>query len=226
MAKDSSNRMNCFIQARMSSKRLPGKVLYSTNKGEKVLLSIYRRLEQSLFLDKIIILTSSENSDDPIQDLCQQEGLKCMRGPLENVYSRFSMALAEYPCSAFLRICADSPFVNIPMIDHAISNFFEKKECYYLSNTIKRTFPKGLSVQICNTQQFLSPSYSSQEEFSYEHICSSFESQEFSMKRISLSTKQIFDRSSYALDEKEDLDLLEINSEIEIDQSMFTYERI
>ena len=124
----------------MSSKRLPGKVLYSTNKGEEVLLSIYRRLEQSLFLDKIIILTSSENSDDPIQDLCKQEGLKCMRGPLENVYSRFSMALAEYPCSAFLRICADSPFVNIPMIDHAICNFFEKKECYYLSNTIKRTF--------------------------------------------------------------------------------------
>ena len=46
------------------------------------------------------------------------------------------------------------------------------------------------------------------------------------MKRISLSTKQIFDRSSYAIDEKEDLDLLELNSEIEIDQSMFTYEKI
>ena len=116
-----------LIPSRLESKRLPGKVLYSTHEGEKVLLSIYRRLEKSLFLDEIIILTSSESSDDPIQDLCKQEGLKYMRGPLENVYKRFSMALAEYPCSAFLRICADSPFVNIPMIDHAICNFYEKK---------------------------------------------------------------------------------------------------
>ena len=141
-----------FIQARMSSKRFPGKVLAPFN-GIPILTCVIERVNKVIPSSRIVVLTSMDQSDDPLVCYMQSAGISVHRGALENVFARFKSCLREYPCSRFFRICADSP-----LLDHAILQTMliknDKSDVDLITNVFPRTFPKGQSVEMLNADTF------------------------------------------------------------------------
>ncbi len=106
-----------FIQARMSSSRLPGKVLLPF-RDSTVLQYLYRKCEDINGIDKVVILTSVESSDDEIERICDLEGMKVFRGDLLNVLKRYKSA-SRLLCEEedyVIRLCADSPLIDSALI--------------------------------------------------------------------------------------------------------------
>lgn len=145
--------MNLFIQARMSSSRFPGKMLAPLN-GKPLIDHITERISKLKNIDRFVVLTSIEPSDDPLACYLEQKGVDVFRGPLDNVYERFKVALAVYPCESFIRICGDSPIINTDLIDY-MARLYLGVGCDFLSNVQHKKFPKGQSVEIINSDLFL-----------------------------------------------------------------------
>ena len=138
--------MRILIQARMNSKRLPGKVLRKINNIEILLWTInrLRKLNNSF---NLAVITSNEISDDPIENFCKKNCIDIYRGSLNNVADRFVDACKFFQVNAFVRICADSPFIDHLIVEEAVEIFFSDN-FDLVTNVQKRTFPKGQSVEV------------------------------------------------------------------------------
>ena len=142
--------MIAFIQARMSSRRLPRKSLMSIA-GRPMLYWVINNVRKSLLANDVIVLTSTEMDDNKIEAFCSQEGVKCIRGDLTNVHSRFLSALSETGVQAFVRISGDSPLIDPDLIDQAIA-MYQENAVDIVTNTSPRSFPKGQSIEVINSQ--------------------------------------------------------------------------
>ncbi|HEY4078899.1 MAG TPA: glycosyltransferase family protein [Rhizomicrobium sp.] len=112
------------IQARMSSSRLPGKVLMPVA-GKPLLWHLVHRLKQCRTVDVVAIATSVDARDDAIEQFCAAEGLVCVRGSLDNVLDRYRLA-AEVTCArTLLRVTGDSPLIDPGFIDYLVEGFTE-----------------------------------------------------------------------------------------------------
>ena len=113
--------MNCIaiIQARMSSTRLPGKVLEDIN-GISLLNHIYLRLSNCLNVDKIVVATSIEKSDDILVEHCLRHNIEVFRGSLDNVLSRFISIIEMFQPKLIARITGDCPLIYPDFIDFQI----------------------------------------------------------------------------------------------------------
>ena len=143
----------CFVQARYSSKRLRGKVLKKF--GNLTLLEILlKRLNKSKKIGRIIVLTSNSKEDKKIIQICKKNKIDYFIGSLNNVYSRFKIAVKKYSAKKIIRICADSPLIDWRIVDKMI-NLSEKFRSYDIISNVKiRTFPKGQSVEILKSKIF------------------------------------------------------------------------
>lgn len=139
-------RVLAIIQARMSSIRLPGKVLLDLN-GEPTILRIVDRLKKALTVDEIIVATSLDESDNQLFELLCSKKIECFRGDLDDVLSRFIGVLISSDAEVVIRITADCPLVMPKLVDQMVNDFL-LLDLDYLSNTITPTFPDGLDVEI------------------------------------------------------------------------------
>lgn len=136
-----------ILQARMSSSRLPGKVLMPLA-GAPMLVRQIERLSRSRRIDRIVVATSANPGDDVIEKCARREGIDCHRGPLDDVLARFLGALAAYPAETVVRLTADCPFADPDVIDETIAVFQESGADYASNTPPHRTFPKGLDVEV------------------------------------------------------------------------------
>lgn len=123
-----------IVQARMTSTRLPGKVLMSV--GSKTMLEhCLERLKFSKKVDIWILATSIEASDDPIAEMCKEKNIKCFRGPMEDVLSRYYHAAKtlEHEPKTIVRVCCDNPTHHGEVIDFCIQEF-QRYGVDYFSN--------------------------------------------------------------------------------------------
>jgi len=135
-----------IIQARMSSSRLPGKVLKQII-GKPMLALQLERVARSVKLDKIIVATSGSVDDDAINEYCAGAGVACFRGSLGDVLDRYRRAAQYYNADCIVRLTGDCPLVDPDVIDHVI-DVYQQAECDYASNTIDPTYPDGLDVEV------------------------------------------------------------------------------
>lgn len=142
--------MLCIIQARYSSKRLPGKVLKKIL-GVTVLKRVINQVKKSKKISKIIVATSKHYSDKEIINFCNKNKIYCLSGPLNNVFKRFHSIIAHEHCKSFVRISADSPLLDSSLIDKGVT-LFNKTQSDIVTNVFPRTFPKGFSVEVINSQ--------------------------------------------------------------------------
>lgn len=137
-----------FVQARMSSTRLPGKVLKPVL-GKPLLTYLCERLKRVSNANVFRILTSKEKEDDVIANYCIENGISYFRGSLENVLDRYYQAALVYKPDAIVRITADCPLIDPNVIDNVISTYKQTFPKYdYVSNSLERTFPRGMDAEI------------------------------------------------------------------------------
>lgn len=142
-----------IILSRFNSSRLPGKALLEI-KGKPVLKYILERVSQVIDKSNIIIATSSEKTDDPIADFANKEEINCYRGSLNNVSERFLKASQNSGWDYAIRINGDNIFVDTNLLSEMID--LAKSGCYdFISNIDKRTFPKGMSIEIVKSSYYL-----------------------------------------------------------------------
>lgn len=135
-----------ILQARMSSSRLHGKVLKPIL-GEPMLWRQIERLLRSQMIDRLIVATSSDVSDDPIEELCKAKGIYCFRGNLEDVLDRFYHAARPFDPSHIIRLTGDCPVADPALIDQMV-DFHLFGDFDYTSNVIEPSYPDGLDVEI------------------------------------------------------------------------------
>jgi len=135
-----------ILQARLSSTRLPGKVLKPIL-GVPMLLRQVERVRRARCIERLVLATSDDPSDDAIGKLCHENDIECFRGSLNDVLDRFYQAAKDKNPDYVIRLTGDCPLIDPDIIDrvvrHGVAGEFD-----YASNTIKPTFPDGLDVEV------------------------------------------------------------------------------
>jgi spore coat polysaccharide biosynthesis protein SpsF (cytidylyltransferase family) len=142
----SRKTVTAIVQARMSSTRLPGKVLQPII-GKPMLSLQLERISRSRLITHICVATSTDSSDDAIADLCRDLDIDYFRGSLSDVLDRFYQASQKYTSDLLVRLTGDCPLCDPEVIDtvteRALSGPFD-----YVSNCLRRTYPVGLDTEV------------------------------------------------------------------------------
>lgn len=138
------------LQARMSSTRLPGKVMKPLL-GEPMILRQLERIRRAERIDRLAVATSDHTSDDPLAAQLREAGVDVHRGPLDDVLARYAGAVRAFgPANHVVRLTADCPLADWRVIDACIG-FHLDGGFDYTSNDLERSFPHGLDVEVMTT---------------------------------------------------------------------------
>jgi spore coat polysaccharide biosynthesis protein SpsF len=134
------------VQARMSSTRLPGKVLRDLG-GRPVLGWVVRAAQTATLVDEVVVATSTDPSDDAIEHFCTEHGVRVHRGPLDDVLTRFCGAATATGAGVVVRLTADCPLLDPAVIDATIAAR-RAADVDYASTVEARSLPRGLDVEV------------------------------------------------------------------------------
>ncbi|MBW2975069.1 UDP-2,4-diacetamido-2,4,6-trideoxy-beta-L-altropyranose hydrolase [Candidatus Woesearchaeota archaeon] len=192
-----------IIQARLNSERLNKKVLMDIG-NKSILELIIHRLKKSKKIDNIIIATSTNKENDRIASLAEKLKIDCFRGSEEDVLERIFNAAKKFKADIVVRITADEPLIDPKIVDRAISGHIEKKS-EYTSTTIKRTFPKGVDVEVLNFNCLKKLNSIVKTKYGREHVTSYIHNNKGKFRINSLETKKLKRRYILTVDEIHDL---------------------
>ncbi|MDQ7834242.1 MAG: NTP transferase domain-containing protein [Humidesulfovibrio sp.] len=193
-----------IVQARMSSSRLPGKSL-ALIQGNPLLAYLFENLKLSASLDAVVLATSSAPSDDPLAALASRHGVQAVRGDLMDVSARFLRAIIAHPCQAFVRICGDSPLLDPRLVDEAIT-LYRQGGADLVTNVLRRTYPKGQSVEVINTQAFRRAEAAMTDPMDREHVTRYFYTRADEYRIRSFESGGKFGAVNFCVDTAEDLE--------------------
>lgn len=135
-----------IIQARMGSTRLPGKVLRQLC-GQSVLAHVVARVKSAQCLGGVMVATTTSSADDAVVAECHRLNIPFFRGSEENVLARYFGAAKLAGAETIVRVTSDCPLFDGTLLDEMLAAF-DDAHVDYLSNTLKRTFPRGLDAEI------------------------------------------------------------------------------
>ncbi|MDC1136651.1 glycosyltransferase family protein [Nitrosopumilus sp.] len=139
-------KITCIIQARTNSDRLPNKVLLKIV-NLPIIIHIINRVKKSHYTKQIILATTNNSDDQVLLDIANDNEIISFNGNELDVLDRFYHAAKKYNADPIVRITGDCPLIDPVLIDEMIK-FFLENDFDYISNTIERTFPDGLDVEI------------------------------------------------------------------------------
>lgn len=157
-----------IVQARTSSSRLPGKVLKPLE-GEPMIVRQLERIARARTLDRIVVATSDDETDDELARILQSRDICVVRGPLEDVLCRFVVALDTHPAEVVVRLTADCPLISSAVIDQVVEAF-HAGSADYLSNTMKPTYPDGFDVEVVTAQALRYVDDHTEDQHEREHV--------------------------------------------------------
>lgn len=161
--------MLTIIQARMSSTRLPGKVLMPLA-GAPMLARQIERVRRASSIGQLVVATSDHPSDDPLILLCRSLEVPCYRGPLDDVLGRYYGAARRFgPSDHIVRLTGDCPLADPDVIDAVIAHHLAE-DADYTNNTQKLTFPKGLDVEVFRASLLERAHKETRDPYDREHV--------------------------------------------------------
>lgn len=141
--------IGAIIQARMGSVRLPGKVLKKLADSSLLEFQV-DRIKKAKNVDIIIVATTTESSDDAIENFCNEKGIQCFRGSENDVLSRYYDCAKDNEIDTIVRLTADCPLIDPIIIDNVVDLYLQK-EVDYASNTVPpetSLWPDGTDVEV------------------------------------------------------------------------------
>ena len=140
-------KFSVILQARMGSKRLPGKVMKIIDDKNPLIFYVISQLKQSTKIQNIVIATTVLKEDDVIEAYAKKLGVDVFRGDEIDVLDRYYNCAKKFKISNIIRITSDNPLIDPSVIDTAI-NKFSSEHVDFLTNCFPRTFPYGTEVEI------------------------------------------------------------------------------
>lgn len=230
------NKTVAIVQARMSASRLPGKVLLDVA-GKPMLARVVERTKCSQWVDLVVVATSTDQSDDPIEDFCLQSKFPFFRGSLHDVLDRYYQSAVRFSAGNVVRVTADCPIIDPKVIDQTLLAFFghgpslisrdqeipEKKNLPngdffpawdFTANRLpppwKRTFPIGLDTEVCTISALEAAWRNANQSHQREHVMPYLyeKNQDFSV--LILNHEQDYGSVRLTVDTQEDLELLNV----------------
>ena len=134
------------VEARMSSSRLPGKVLLPLA-GKPALERLVERARRAKKIEDVVIATTVNPQDDPIVDWARKAGVSVFRGSEEDVLLRVLEAARAFKGEVIVELTGDCPLLDPAHIDELVG-FWEESGLDYVSNTLERTYPRGFDTQV------------------------------------------------------------------------------
>ncbi len=154
-----SCRVVAIIQARMASSRLPGKVLLDIA-GRPMLQRVVTRASRAAYVDRALVATTTDPSDDEVAAFCAEHGIPCTRGSHFDVLDRYYQAALQSRPDVVVRVTGDCPAIDPALIDDTVQTLLGAQAsdaCLpafdFVANRLPppyhRSFPIGLDVEVC-----------------------------------------------------------------------------
>jgi len=195
-----------IVQARMSSTRLPGKVL-APIEGRSMLARVCRRAARASRIDDLVVATSSCPQDDPVAAECRSLGLPCFRGSEQDVLDRYYQAAKAHGAEAVVRITADCPLIDPGLIDDVVTAMLEHKPDY-ASNVLQRTYPRGLDTEIATLDALQRAWQEAAHPYQRVHVMPYFYENPQRFRLHSVTGAEDLSRYRWTVDSPEDLALV------------------
>jgi spore coat polysaccharide biosynthesis protein SpsF len=165
-------RVIAIIQGRMSSSRLPGKILAEIA-GQPMLQRVFLRTSRAVTVTETVFATTTDPSDDPVAEYCDFSGISFTRGNLYDVLDRYYQAAKQAEADTVVRITADCPVIDPALIDRVVNTLLDDKYDFAanrLPPPFQRTYPIGLDVEACTFAALEKAWMVSTETFHREHV--------------------------------------------------------
>jgi spore coat polysaccharide biosynthesis protein SpsF len=196
------------IEARMTSSRLPGKVMMEAA-GKPMLQHLIERLQRVDLIDEIVIATTTNDTDDIMEDFAEKLGVKIFRGDEDDVMNRVIGAAQSVNAEIIVEITGDCPIIDPGIIEQTIHVYLNNKVDYVSNNNV-RSYPDGMDVQVFALDQLEKSSRMTDDALDHEHVTLHIRNNPELFSRINLfSTPELyFPDLGLTLDEKSDYNLL------------------
>ena len=194
-----------IVQARMGSKRLPGKVMELIG-GTAAIEVLIRRLSRSQTISQIVLATSNDMRNKPLKEIAETLGVECFLGSEEDVLTRYLQAAEKYHADVVVRVTGDCPLIDAGLLDTMVQEF-KKDNVDYLANTMPPTFPDGLDLEIFTKIALKKSSTMTKSPYDREHV-TPYIRNSGKFKTKNYENKPDLSRYRWTLDELTDLDVI------------------
>ena len=163
--------LSVIIQARMGSKRLPGKSLKKIS-NKRIIDWVIKRIKKSRKIRKIILATTKSKKDKIFEKIAKKNKILIFRGKTDDVLDRFYKAAKFYNIDIIIRVCADNPFIHFKQLDLLIKKFSSKKYDYICNhqNKLKSNYADGFGAEILTYSSLVKINHKALKKTQREHV--------------------------------------------------------
>ena len=213
----------CIVQARSSSSRLPGKVLKPIL-GKPMILHELERLQRSKRIDKIVLATSQDKSDDVLAKVVDESGAEVYRGSLDDVLDRYYQCAKIYRSDHVVRITGDCPVIDWRIVDAVLEKHLEEENDYTVTT---EHFPDGLDTEIFRFSVLERAWKEARLASEREHVTQYFRKHGEIFKLGQVDCKQNLEEMRWTVDEPQDFELIrQIYGALYLDNKDFSMQDI
>jgi glutamate-1-semialdehyde aminotransferase/spore coat polysaccharide biosynthesis protein SpsF (cytidylyltransferase family) len=201
-------KITAIIQARMSSTRLPQKILLKVLK--KTLLEYtVERANQAKRIKEVIVATTTNPADQPVVNLMKKLGIKFYRGSENNVLDRYYQTAKKFKIQHIARLTSDCPIIDPQVIDQIAKKYFDS-QADYCSNTLKETFPDGQDVEIFSFKALSQAWKNAKLSSEKEHVTPYLKKHPKKFKLVNLKHSHNLNNKRWTVDESADFKFIKI----------------
>lgn len=218
-----------IIQARMSSSRLPGKVLLDIA-GKPMLASVVHRTQRASLVHQVVVATTSDESDNLIVEFCSLNAIPFYRGSMHDVLDRYYQAARQFHAQVVVRITADCPLIDPQLIDEIVYKFLQgieitgsfgddeiprlTRSAYdFAANRLPppwgRTYPIGLDIEVCSMHALEIAWREASEKHQREHVMPFFYEHPERFRILHLDYHTDYGNLRWTVDTPEDLEMIQ-----------------
>ena len=192
--------ITAIVQARMTSTRLPGKVLLKVM-GRPILSYQIERLRRVNNIDNIIIATTINRDDDPIVEFCKRESVSYFRGSENDVLDRYYQAAKKFGVNDIMRVTADCPLIDPENCDNIIQIYLESDIDYIHTGL---TFAEGLDCEVLSFNVLERSRQEASLLSEREHVTQYVHNHPDLFKKVTFQNKTDDSKYRFTVDEQED----------------------
>ena len=206
--------IGCILQARMSSIRLPGKVMMKIDNENTMLDCVINQLKNSKQVKNLVIATTEQKEDDVIVELVKRREIKYFRGSKKDVLDRYYQCAKKFNFSEIIRITSDNPLIDYEIVDTVVEHFKSNNyDCITIDrpqiSTFHQTYPWGYNVEVFTFSALENAWKNAKLPSEREHVTPYFYKNKEIFRQTSIENSEDHSRFRCTVDTKYDLELIQ-----------------